>query len=375
MGRKKDKSVKTKAAYKYFQRLSENKDAPDDDFHIINEKERAAIFEVKKQALITAGLTGALAVLIYYVPLYVFPEFFSQFDQILNLFGMDIPINLVTISFSLILIFLEIFILTRINIKAVATTANACGFPDKRDPEHDNHLEQLFNVGLDAKNKEALKFGIDPYAGVPKFYILIFTVWNLLKATLTNFFVKMIAVKIFARAGLRAYADLVGVPVFAIWNATASWRIIEAAKIYIMAPGVIHQMTEKIKHLQSDEDFKQNIFDAMQYVVTVKRSFHHNHYLLITKLIDVFDLKNFEDSEKNPVAFLQKIKNSTEVNKKAYSKLIIMGMFIDGGISFKDKRILNKLYAEKIINIDPIKVKKWSNQFRKGEGLYEFINS
>jgi hypothetical protein len=230
-------------------------------------------------------------------------------------------------------------------------------------------------VGLETKNKETLKFGIDPYAGVPKFYILLFTVWNLIKATLTNFIVKMIVVKIFARAGIRAYADLVGIPVFATWNALASLRIIETAKVYIMAPGVIHQLAHEVEYLKNDVDFKQNIFDAMQYVVSVKRSFHHNHYLLVVKLIEVFDLKNFKDSEPNPTAFLKKISESPEEIKKAYSKLIVMGMFIDGSISMKDEKVLKKLYEEKIININPKKVKVWSKQFRNGEGLDTFIKN
>jgi hypothetical protein len=375
MTQEKNKSLKNKSAYKYFQRLSENKQLPEDEFHIINEHERAAIKKVKQMAMLTAGLTGAFAVAIYYVPLYIFPEFFKQFNQLISLFGFSLEINLVTISFSLILIFLEIFILTRINIRAVAETANACGFPDKRDPLYDIHLEQLFSVGLETKNKETLKFGIDPYAGVPKFYILLFTVWNLVKATLTNFFVKMIVVKIFARAELRAYADLIGIPVFAIWNAVASWRIIEAAKVYIMAPGLIHQLAKEVEYLKDDIYFKQNIFDAMQYVVSVKRSFHHNHYLLVVKLIEVFDLTNFKDTEPNPTLFLQKIKESDENIKKAYSKLIVMGMFIDGSISMKDQRVLQKLFDEKIININPIRVKVWCKQFRNGEGLDTFIKN
>lgn len=373
--KKAKKTTKQKSAYKYFQRISEKKQEPEDAFHIINDRERAAIKKVKQIAMLSAGLTGAFAVAIYYIPLYIFPEFFKQFNQMISLFGFSIEINLVTISFSLILIFLEIFILTRINIRAVAETANACGFPDKRDPHHDLHLEQLFNVGLETKNKETLKFGIDPYEGVPKFYIMLFTIWNLVKATLTNFFVKMIVVKIFARAELRAYADLIGIPVFAIWNAVASWRIIESAKVYIMAPGVIHQLAKEVEYLKDDIDFKQNIFDAMQYVVTVKRSFHHNHYLLVTKLIEVFDLTNFKDAEPNPTAFLKNISDSPENIKKAYSKLIMMGMFIDGSISRKDQRVLKKLYNENVININPLRVKVWSKQFRNGEGLDTFIKN
>ncbi len=100
MPQRKKKAPHQRAAYDYFHRLSKNKNEPEDEFHIINERERAAILRVKKIAMLSAGLTGAFAVAIYYIPLYVFPDFFNQFNQTLDLFGFSIPVNMVTISFS-----------------------------------------------------------------------------------------------------------------------------------------------------------------------------------------------------------------------------------------------------------------------------------
>ncbi|MFI5204363.1 MAG: hypothetical protein ACHQF2_07685 [Flavobacteriales bacterium] len=364
-----------KAAKKYFARLKEKNVLAKDEFHIINENERQAIRAVSRKAMMLAAVYGVLGVALFYIPQYVFPEFFAQFSQNESVFGFEFSVNLFTIGYSLFLIFLEIFLLTRINIWAVASAANACGFPDKRDAHFDMHLDQLLNVGMEARNKETLKFGIDPYEGIPKFYIFLFTVWNMIKATLTNFLVKLVAVKIFARAQLRQYADLVGIPVFALWNAFATMRIIRNAKVYIMAPSIIHQVVERLSYLKEDKNVKQNIFDAMQYIVGVKRSFHHNHFLLVRRLIDVFDLTHFKDEETDRKAFLGKIKNADPAMKMAYSKLIVLGIFIDGRISLREKKALTELYENGVILINPAKSKKWCRQFLRGEGLDDFIDA
>ena len=361
-------------AYKYFKRLQADKPLPEDEYHILNEKELARIKKVKVRATLQAGLCGAIAVLTYYIPLLLFPDFFAGFLSKFKLFGYDLEFNFLTFGFNILLVLIEVYLLTRINIWAVAETANASGFPDRRDPDYEQHVEQLFTVGLDSPDKQTLEFGIDPYEGTPKFYILLFTVFNLIKATLTNFVVKMITVKILARSGLRQYADLMGVPVFFIWNAFATWRIIEAAKIYIMAPGLIKEMGTKVSALHDDEDVRQNIYDAMQYIVTVKRSFHHNHFLLVKELIDVFELNDFKDKESDREAFLSKIKASKPEVKMAYSKLIVMGILIDGDISRREVKAMNYLYEEGIMNIEPSMAKVWCRDFRDGKGLDALIN-
>lgn len=375
MSTKKKRPLHHQLAYKYFLSLQVEKPFPEDEYHILNANELAKMKRVKQKALLHAGLYGAIAVLTYYLPLYLFPDFFAGFLQKFQLFGFDLEFNFLTFGFNILLVLLEVFFLTRINIWAVAEVANASGFPDRRDAEFEQHVEQLFTVGLDSPNKQTLQFGIDPYEGTPRFYILLFTVWNLIKATLTNFVVKMITVKILARSGLRQYADLMGVPVFFLWNAFATWRIIEAAKIYIMAPGLIEELGMEVNELHEDENFRQNIFDAMQYIVTVKRSFHHNHFLLVKELVEVFHLADFKDQETDRTAFLQKIKASAPEIKKAYSKLIIMGIIIDGSISRREKKALAYLYSEKIINIEPKFAEIWCNDFQNGRGLSDLIHA
>lgn len=364
-----------RAALSYFRKLNQHKPEAEDEYYILNEQELAAMRKIRLRSMSLAALIGAVSVCLYYLPIYIFPSFFAYHDVTLNLNVTTFTFNYLTISFSLILIFLEIFFLTRLNIWAVAETANASGFPDQHDPNYELHLEQLFHVGLETKNKQTLQFGIDPYEGVPRFYILLFTIWNLVKATLTNFFVKLVVVKIVARAELRQFADLVGVPVFAIWNAVAARRIIENAKVYIMAPGVIHQLIDEVKYLKDDENFRQNIFDALQYIAMIKRSFHHNHFLLVKNIIETFGLVDFEDMETDPVAFLDKIRQSDEHIKKAYSKLLVLGIFIDGKVGLKDRRVLKELYQKGIINLKPEDVRRWSQQFHAGKGLSDFIKA
>jgi hypothetical protein len=362
-------------AYRYFLKLQEGKPLPTDEFHILNSDERAWIRRVKTRAMLHAGAYGAIAVLAYYLPIYIFPLWFDQFVIPIDLGFTQFDFNYLKQVYSVLIIIAEIFLLTRINIWVVAEVANACGFPDRRDPNYELHLEQLFTVGLESKNKETLKFGIDPYEDISKFAIFLFTVWNLIRATLANFFVKFVVIKTILRNELRQFADLVGVPVFFLWNALATWRVIRAAEVYIMAPGLIAELSKKLEPLRHDLDFRQNIFDAMQFVVTVKRSFHHNHFILVKRLVDEFELVDFQDMEPDRLAFLEKIKQSSPELRQAYSKLIVLGIIIDGSISRREHRALNHLSREGIISINPSQAKQWCKDFREGRGLQELIES
>jgi hypothetical protein len=362
-------------AYRFFLKLQEGKPLPTDEFHILNAEEQAWISRVKRKAMLLAGSYGAIAVLLYYVPILIWDDWFSSFHIPLDLYFFEFKFEYLKQIYSLLIVIAELFMLTRINIWVVAEVANACGFPDRRDSNYDLHLEQLFTVGLESKNKDTLQFGIDPYEDTSRFTLFMFTLWNLLRATLANFFVKFVVVKTILRNELRQFADLVGVPVFFVWNAVATWRVIRAAEVYIMAPGLINELCIKVEALHDDEDFKQNIFDAMQYVVTVKRSFHHNHFILVKRLVDEFGLDRFKDMEPDRLAFLRKIKASPAPIKLAYSKLIVLGIIIDGGISWREARALRYLSTEGIISITPEQARQWCRDFRRGKGLDALINA
>lgn len=374
---KKKRPLHHRIAYSYFLKLQADKPFPEDAHHILNEQELAWMARVRRTAMLTAGAYGAFFVLVYYIPIYIWPEWWKTL-----VLPWELPLlgkfNWGKQVWSIILVLMELFFLTRLNIWSVADTANACGFPDRRDPNYDHHVEQLFTVGLESKNKETLQFGIDPYEDTPRFYLFIFTLWNLFRATLASFLLRFVFVKAFVRNEARQYASVVGdsagIPLFFVWNAWAAWKVIRAAEVYIMAPGLIQQLSNEVNSLHEDINFRQNIFDAMQYVVTVKRSFHHNHYLLVKRLVEVFDLKDFKDMETDRMAFLEKIKASPPEIKSAYSKLIVMGMIIDGGVSRREKKALAYLWTEGIININPDQAREWCQDFRKGRGLDDLIH-
>ncbi len=372
MATTKKRPLHHRIAYRYFLKLQVDKPLPEDAHHILNDKEIALINRVKRVAMLTAGAYGAISVIVYYLPIYLWPTFWDSL-----VLPWELPLlgkfNWGKQVWGTILVLIELFLLTRLNIWAVAETANACGFPDKRDPNYDLHVEQLFTVGLESKNKETLQFGINPYADTSRFYLFFFTLWNLFRATLASFLLRFVVVKTIVRNETRQYTSLVGdaagVPLFFVWNAWSTWKVIRAAEVYIMAPGLVNELCDKVDALRDDENFKQNIFDAMQYVVTVKRSFHHNHYILVKRLVEVFGLKEFKDKEPDRMAFLNKIKASSPSIKAAYSKLIVLGMIIDGGVSRREAKALRYLSGEGIISITPEQARKWCTDFRKGRGL------
>lgn len=361
-------------AFKYFHNASENTSSPEDDYHILSAKERKAIKQIKKRAIFWSAFTGAMAIFVYYFLSVFFADTIKEYTvqlKTLNDSTLTVPYLIVIINF--VLVFIELIILNRINLSAVAKIAKICGFPGKEDSLKEKHIEQLFNIGLDAKNKEAVRFGINPYYGIPKLFLLIYTLFFMLKATLSNFLVKMILIKLFPRLGFRTLVDLFGAPIFAFWNAWATFKIIECAKIYIMAPSLIQRMINETDCIRTDVNLKENIYNAMHIVATLKRNYHYNHFVLIDRIINSFGLVDLKGMVPNEKSFFLNLKKMDEKMKKAYSKIILMGVIVDGKVSRKEMKNLRIMYENSVINVNPVETKNWCKKFINGEGLEDFF--
>src|SRR5688572_8903243 len=93
--KKKKRPLHHQLAYNYFLKLQADKPFPEDAHHILNAKELAWIARIRRKALLLAGTYGAVAVLTYYIPIYIFPGFFEGPEAILpiKLLGLEIDFN------------------------------------------------------------------------------------------------------------------------------------------------------------------------------------------------------------------------------------------------------------------------------------------
>lgn len=346
----------------------------DGQIHILSEEEQNDLRKIRLNAVLNAAIAGALGVIICYVPYHLWPELFPDVWLKIPFFDGYQTVPVLFLIFSLLLVVLEIAFLTSNNIKTVRKVSHACGYPDPTDKEYDAKVETLISVGLEKKSKNQSELGINPYYGMPKVYIVLITVFNIIKASLTNVLMKLIVRRLLGRYALRMLVDLLGIPIYAFWNAWAANRVYKEAKSRVLAPPNIQLLLAHLGEEQKDnKEFKSEIYHILDYLAIMKKSFHDNHYLLSKYTLFEFEIP-VDPSHKHDKSFLRRIQNGSDLTKKGFSELVLFGMLIEGRLSTTEKRTLLKLRETGIFKYSLDEAKEITKAYYEGKGIGALIN-
>jgi hypothetical protein len=337
---------------------------PSAEPHLLNETEQAVIKKVKQETLIAAAILGVLGVLLLYLPQYYFPQLFP--DTAIKLFGKTWPVPIVGTIYGLVLVYAEIYALTYYNVRAVKTIAAACQFPPKGHPDYGHYVQALTDASLEKEHKGLDQFGINPYAGLPKWLVMFYFLLNKLKATLSNLVMKIVVKRVLGRYALRAVTDMAGIPIFAFWNAWASYKVINEAKVRIMCPIIIHQFTNDMQaNWGNNPGFVKKLGAALAYVSQVKRNYNYAHFLFAQAFHHKLNALPTVGGEH----FLQLAPKLEPELRQALYKVIVFGLCIDGDFSEFEKLRIRKLVATNDFPYNYQQLEKLSADFSAGKGL------
>jgi hypothetical protein len=338
-----------KFAKKQFEAISYNAEHSDEAY-ILNEQELLAIKKIKRKAIFWAAMLGVLGVVFLVAPQFLFPKWFKESELVL--FGTSVSLPLVAWLYAAILVVIEIIALQILNVQAVKQIAKVCNFPNKHSAKYKEHVAALQGAALEKEAKELKQFGINPFFGLPAFSYYAVFIFNKLKATLSNVVAKIIISRFIGRVAMRQLADLVGIPIFAFWNAWATHKVIEEAIIRIMAPELIDKNVALLKSdYGSNESFIALAKDCLQFAAVLKRQYNYAHYYLCKTVFEVFSINddNFEQD------FVQNFAAADKNTQEGLSKLLLLAIVIDGKFSKREKETILKinsaglLYSEKEI--------------------------
>lgn len=369
------KSPSPAFAWDYFQKLFSQKKIPANAYHILSTQEQRAIRTIEFTALCLSASLGALGVIMLYLPLYFFPQYFWNLSITLPWGGLwDFPLAFTL--YGLVLAVAEIVALLFLNLRTVFRISQVCGYPNPTDVDYEKHLNELFEVSFDKQNTNILAYGLNPLEGLSKNQILAFTAFNMLKATLSNWLLKFILTRVLARLTVVRYVDLIGIPVFAAWDAYATYRVMREAKVRIMAMNVIRNLAQQLHHKFKDRtDFKEILLESLQLIAMAKRTFHHNHYWLADYIIRTFGLSIQRQSPLKLEDILEKIRPLDFEERQGLAKLFILGMIIDGKLSRRERKVLEEFTQAGMLQFDKKKLREWAHSFLSGKGLSDLFSA
>lgn len=348
----------------------------DDSWHILNESKRKKLKVIRKKTYFKAGLAGALGIILLYVPYHVFGEsLFPKRMVSIPFVSNEIELEIEFLIFSLAMVFIEIWYLTYVNINAVAEIAKACGFPKKKEADVEENIETLVNVSIEKKQKELKSLGINPYEGLNKIGVFAFQVLVKLKAAISSFIWKILVTKLLGRYAFRMLVDVLGAPLYACWNMWAAKKVMNEARVRVIAPSLIKQYTNLLsEEFRGNQEFQSVLYNALHSISTSKRSFHYNHFLLASSLLTKFDVELKENMDVD-TDFLTKVDELSAEVQKAVGKLVLFGIMIDGSLTFIEKRSIKTLQKEKVIPYSSEQINSWSKDYFEGKGMENFFNA
>lgn len=343
---------------------------------LLSEQELSKLKAITKTSYFKAGLVGALGVVLLYLPYHLFASVLFPVSNVwIPFYDNYIEVEISFLIYSAILVVLEISYLTYININAVAAIAEACGHPNPENESYQTQLNALIAVSLEKQQKQLQTLGINPYKGLTGISMLLFQTLLKLKAAVSNVIFTLLIKKLLGRYALRQFIDFAGIPIYAFWNIWGVKKVMDEAKVRVMAPPLIKQCAELIYREQKDNpEFISHLFDTLQLISESKRDFHFNHFLFSSTLLKQFELEIKKEPEYNN-NFQKQIEKFSPITKQAIEKVYIFGIMIDGKISPREKRNLQILFTDSIFKYSTEDVIKWSNGFSQGQAMEAYFHT
>jgi len=363
-----------KPVYNFFYHLLPVKKVnTDNQLFILNEAEIKAIRQKEKVAVWLAAFMGAMGVIILYVPKYSFPQWFS--DISFSFFGKTFAIPVIMLTYSLVLVIIEIILLTLLNIWCAHEIAVATGFLTYDNKKLHDKRDQLLDIGLEKKNKQILRYGIDPLQGINKKALLAWNFFYILKATLTNMAFKILIQRLLGRYAVKAVQDFAGIPIFAFWNAYGTSVILKEARVIIMGQNLIEVVVAAIRKDREPSDyFKDLLYDTLQYIAISKRDFHQNHFILTKNLFDIYNVSPKKEHWLQD-GYYKKLRTADKDEKEVCQLLITIGFLLDGKLSIREKMQINELKKQGLLEMDMADIKKYRQDFLNGRGIDGLIKT
>ncbi len=192
----------------------------------------------------------------------------------------------------------EIVFLYWTALRAIARTTQVSGVVLGSGAYADLTARGLARAALEFPNPRVEIFGIDPYAYMPGWQIAARNIAYKLKVGVSSFLLRVFLRRVLGRMAVRGIVPLVAGPLYAIWNALITWRIMNEARIRMLGPFAIEELIGRISEKQGElspgaaDLMLQGVGEALKRACDA----HPNYVALLARLRDVLgsDVENLE---------------------------------------------------------------------------------
>ena len=339
--------------------------------------------KVRRQTMLIAGIYGALGVFFLYLPRYIYPEIENLWGQHIQIFfgqikdfrlELDVRFSLFDLLYGMVLVSIEIWLLTMLDLKAVSRVAALYGFPSDELKKVIDEEREFVYIGLGKEHKKLEEIGINPFQRISKAGVVFLLLVFRLKALISNFLFRMFMKRVLGRLAIRAVIELVAIPVYAFWNAYASAVVIRKINMRMLVDKMMRTTGQIFyNEFKDNSEFKLLIYDTLEYLAIAKKSYHPTDYIYAKHLLQLFQITPEPEHEISENYF-ETLKNASPDVKTGIGRILLIGFVIDGKIGSLEKRIIRKMQKENIMPYDVETLKRWTKRYAGGYGFDEMFD-
>jgi hypothetical protein len=333
--------------------------------YVLNDTQKKQLKWLRLRVYIFAGIIGACAVLVV-----IFPFHFSHLldAQHVDLFGFQFDFEFYYMLYAVIMIFPEIWLLNMLNLYAVRRICEILQYPSKTHKDYHEQIALLTEAGLEMPAKHMQLLDINPYVGLTRFSYYLLIVGAKLKATLSNVLMKFLVRRLLGRYALRIVTDLMGIPIFAFWNAWASKKVMKEAQVRIVSTVATEDFLTGFSKVEL-ESVKDKLTKLVHFIAQQKRQYNFALYSFMKGILNhlpELDLKYSQEVK------LEELFDENQEQNRLISRLLIFGMIVDGTLSVKERLAIRKIVKEEWFPLTMDEIEDVLKGYVNGEGLSRF---
>jgi hypothetical protein len=277
-------SFMERKAGKYL-RSARNKNSPRAGRDSLGSDDLAAVHRVRRAAVGWAVVSGIVSgIIIGGTEMYL--RLVMLDDPDLSQWRDDLPVWAAFYIFVGVLTIVEIMFLYWNSLRAVARVGEITRVEFGGDSHSEVLVKGLARSALEMPNPQQKIYGIDPYAFLSGWRLLIQNILYKVKVGATSFIIRVLMRRFFTRAALRAYIPLLAIPLYAGWNAFITWRVLNEAWLRAIGPYAvdwIHSCLSKAKESKNERE-SELIQHGIGEMIRRSGDAHPNYVLLLARL-------------------------------------------------------------------------------------------
>lgn len=363
--KKRKKSIAFRLGNTYLSKKTARIQSKEKHGYTLDAAQKRQLKNLQLRVYLIAGIIGACAVMVV-----IFPFHFSHLldAQHFQFFGYQFDFELYYTIYAVVMIFPEIWLLNILNIYAVRRICEIYKYPAVSQKDYQEQVALLTEAGLEMPAKHMQLLEINPYIGLSKFSYYALLIGTKLKATLSNVLMKFLVRRLLGRYALRIVTDLLGIPIFAFWNAWTSRQVIKETRMRIVSTAATKDFMQEFSIEQLDQ-VKGKLTKLFHFIAQQKRQYNFALYSFMKEVLEILPELNLSYNQEVKI---DELFDENQEENQFIARLLIFGLIVDGTLSVKERLTIRKIAKEAWFPLSMDEVEGILKGYVNGEGLQRF---